>query len=79
MGKLGIDFSLGTKYFLMATPVFIVLKLFKIIKWGWLWVFSPLLLANAMLVFFLLIAYISVKYCGKKIKIDQEKGRIFIS
>lgn len=42
----------------LLTIVFIVLKLTKYIDWSWLWVFSPLWIPVALLLFVLFVLFV---------------------
>jgi hypothetical protein len=56
--------STGIGFFGLLGIVFIILKLAEIgavAKWSWLWVLSPLWIGPAILIFFLIIAFIVKK------------------
>ena len=51
--------ALGCGSIFLMTIVFIVLKLFKVISWSWLWVFSPLWISVALFFVLILVALVS--------------------
>lgn len=51
--------ALGCGSILLLTIAIIILKLFKVISWSWLWVFSPLWISAALFFVLILVAFIS--------------------
>lgn len=56
-----IDLRWGV-FFVSLMLIFMVLKIFKIISWSWIWVFSPIWIPVLFAVFLFLLAVILCKF-----------------
>ena len=64
-GKMN-NFQKTALFFIFCTVMFIALKLYGIISWGWLWVLSPLWIPMILItVIFALILFVAVFREGK--------------
>lgn len=60
MGKEGIEIKISTLPVIGLTLLFSILKLFNIITWPWIWVFSPIWVTICGVLFIIIVAIVAL-------------------